>query len=144
MKDFFLAGLIGLGVGFCVLPFWANIGRLPPVPISAAIVAGFIFLGLLAFAIFRFGGRFWAPLEQVGKFAAVGSLNTFLDLGIVNLLILLTSVAAGWTFSLFKAAGFLLAATNSYFWNKFWTFQSRTPADWREYSFLVFLRFPAP
>lgn len=31
-----------------------------------------------------------------------------------------------------------MASANSYAWNKFWTFQSRTPADLREYFYFIF------
>lgn len=134
MRDFYLAGLIGLAVGLLILPLLANIGQLPQFGFSLAIVAGFTFLGPAAFAIFRLLAHFQPSFEKIGKFAAVGTLNTFLDLGAVNIFILITGIAAGRTFVIFKVAGFLLAATNSYFWNKFWTFQSRSPASWREYS----------
>ncbi len=62
---------------------------------------------------------------QLGKFMLVGSLNTFIDLGLLNFLMVLFSIASGWYFSLFKAISFSLAVTNSYFWNKFWTFRHK-------------------
>ena len=59
---------------------------------------------------------------QIIKFVGVGSLNTFIDLGVLNLLMLTYSIEAGPLYSLFKGISFVCATTNSYFWNKFWTF----------------------
>ncbi|MDP1706616.1 MAG: GtrA family protein [bacterium] len=138
MKDFYLVTAIGLAVGALFLLPLRNIGfSLAPLIIVGSLV-GFTLLAPLAFGIFRFLSRFWRPMEQVGKFAAVGTLNSLFDLAIVNFLILLTGVTAGWLFSLFKALSFFMASANSYAWNKFWTFQSRTPTDWREYSYFIF------
>jgi len=64
-------------------------------------------------------------IYQIVKFGLVGALNTFIDFGILNGLILLTSVATGVYFSVFKAISFLFAAVNSYFWNKHWTFEKK-------------------
>ena len=64
-------------------------------------------------------------LYQIVKFGLVGALNTFVDFGILNGLILVTSVATGTHFILFKSISFLFAAVNSYFWNKHWTFEKK-------------------
>jgi len=80
-------------------------------------------------------------LQQVAKFILVGGLNTLVDWGVLSFLIFafreylsidsrdvlfgifsLTIVF----YSLFKAVSFILATTNSYIWNKFWTFRRRT------------------
>lgn len=67
-------------------------------------------------------GRMFTPFFQFYKFALVGVLNTLLDLAVLNALIALSSIVAGWEFSAFKGLSFAIAVTNSYFWNKFWTF----------------------
>ena len=84
------------------------------------------------YTLFRIS-RIWRPVAfQFGKFFIVGGLNTFMDLGILNLLIFLTDITHGIFFSVFKAVSFILTVINSYFWNKLWTF------DKREGSFILF------
>jgi putative flippase GtrA len=79
-----------------------------------------------------------AVIYQIAKFVLIGGFNTLVDWGILALEIFIFyqsfSINANDTliivlsfniayYSLFKAISFVLAATNSYFWNKFWTFK---------------------
>ena len=64
-------------------------------------------------------------IKQAIKFVLVGILNTLVDLGILNLLILLSGISTGSGYSAFKGISFTIAVINSYFLNKFWTFKSR-------------------
>lgn len=75
---------------------------------------------------------------QFMRFILVGFLNTAVDFGILNLLMVIFRVYDGWPFSLFKAISFSCAVTNSYFLNKFWTFQKEDKAKIQEFSkFLI-------
>lgn len=98
---------------------------MPNLPFTWALPVAlpFIFLfGLwLAFQI----GKKIAIIWQAAKFLMVGVLNTLVDLGVLNFLMLITSLSSGIAFSIFKTISFLAAVTNSYFWNKFWTFKNK-------------------
>jgi len=63
--------------------------------------------------------------KQFIKFAMVGVLNTAIDLGLLNLLLYFH-----WPVLLANTVAFLLAATNSFVWNKYWTFGD-TAGNWK-------------
>ena len=116
--------------------------------ISKNIGINFIYLlpSVALFPLLSFSGLFVSSLVlkkipvlfQAAKFLLVGALNTFVDLGVLNLLILLFSVEAGFLFSIFKGSSFAVAVINSYAWNKYWTFESAAGDKKKEFSkFLV-------
>lgn len=90
---------------------------------------------------------------QIAKFVLIGGFNTLVDWGILALTISFFqdsfSISPKDTFwivfsfsvayySFFKAISFIVATTNSYFWNKLWTFK-RTTAEKSGKEFLQFL-----
>jgi putative flippase GtrA len=83
-------------------------------------------------------GRKWPTFYQFGKFIIIGFSNTAIDFGVLNFLMYLSSTDRGILFSVFKGISFLLAVTNSYFWNKFWTFENNRTDQW-EREFIKFL-----
>lgn len=94
---------------------------LPVLSITGIVVAGFI-------------GRRWKSLFQMAKNILVGVLNSSIDIGILNLLMVLTGKAQGTIILLFKAFSFTGGATNSYFWNKFWTFKHQEEVKSSEFA----------
>ncbi len=132
-KDFQLSLIIGGAVGILCQPiisnFSAGIESLSTVPLSE--------LRVIAFSVFLFGApsalyvfyllsRFITVFYQFAKFASVGVLNSFVDIGIFNLETFLYGILPGaYIFAGFKAISFLVATTNSFFWNKYWTFNSK-------------------
>lgn len=70
---------------------------------------------------------------QVLRFATVGILNTAVDFAVLNFLMFLTDIASGIYLGFFKGLSFAVAATHSYFWNKYWTFRSNSRSGNAEY-----------
>lgn len=60
-------------------------------------------------------------IKQVLKFGTVGVANTALDFAILNLL----AGILGWPVLLANTISFSVAVTNSFFMNKYWTFNER-------------------
>jgi len=76
---------------------------------------------------FLIGKRFlW--VFQLAKYLLIGVLATITDLGVLNFLMWTSGIAIGLWYSVFKGISFLIAVTNSYFWNKHWTFEKRKEA----------------
>ncbi len=78
----------------------------------------------------------WLPvIYQFAKFVVVGFLNTSIDFGVLNLLSMFSGLTTGVLVGGVNIPGFTLAATNSYFWNKFWVFaHKREPGQKVDYS----------
>jgi dolichol-phosphate mannosyltransferase len=79
-----------------------------------------------------------ADIWQFLRFCIVGTLNAVIDFGVLNLLLWRYPTADIWKTLAYNSLAVLLAATNSFFWNKYWTFQQRSPITFQEvYRFLV-------
>ena len=94
--------------------------------IRLAVILAVVFplLSVIGLFLSYLVGKKIKVIFQAAKFFVVGALNTFLDFGVLNLLIFLTSVAAGPGFATFKGISFIVGVVNSYFWNKFWVFKA--------------------
>jgi putative flippase GtrA len=87
-----------------------------PIAFPAIFLIGFLAGHLLS--------KVSAVFSQIIKFGEIGVLNTFIDTGILNLLISITGITSGVALAPLNTLSFLCAMTNSYFWNKFWTFKN--------------------
>ncbi|KKU11912.1 MAG: hypothetical protein UX16_C0001G0008 [Parcubacteria group bacterium GW2011_GWB1_45_7] len=102
-----------------VLNVAENLTQARQVLISVALGA----LTIIGLFTLHFLERWVRVLWQLGKFIVVGGLNTFVDFGVLNLLIIFTDITSGSKFSFIKGVAFTIAVVNSYFWNKHWTFE---------------------
>lgn len=134
-KDIGLVAVVGAGVGLLAQPILSgSIDALAAqagmgvVALRATIFFGFLILAPLALAVAAFVSRFLPGVYQFAKFAAVGTLNSFVDVGVFNLITLIfgqdPSLVSPVVYAVMKSASFLTATTNSFMWNKFWTFAS--------------------
>jgi len=129
-KDIIAAFIIGEA---CALIFLL-ISRFLEVPAVVIKLANFfpLILPLLSilgiFFVSLFEKRIPA-LFQAAKSFLVGILNTFIDLGILNFLMVSFGIFSGISFVVFKGLSFSVATLNSFFWNKFWAFEKRETKD---------------
>jgi putative flippase GtrA len=138
-KDLTLTIIIGAAVGLLIQPILSNIihGHAELAAHSGVLRIG-AFFGLLLFAplalfIASLIGKYVPVIYQFAKFAAVGTLNSFIDLGIFNVETLaLSDKPTGLLFAIMKSFSFLCGTTNSYFWNRKWTFRSASAPNPRE------------
>jgi len=131
-KDFRVIIVVGAAVGLLIQPITLNV--LPQISFGILgrilLFAFFVVLAPFALWIAALISRWWKGLYQFAQFAAVGTLNSFIDIGVFNLETFLYGTAAISTvaFAVFKAISFLCATTNSFFWNKYWTFSDSAVA----------------
>lgn len=135
-KNTFFGGVI---IGVAVALLWPIIEhniRLPLpfqqyfiILLPALSVAGLIVAAQL--------GRISLMLFQFAKFGLVGILNTAVYFGVNNAFIHFTGIDTGRTLLVFNAISFAAAVTNSYIWNKWWTFEKTNRARVREFAQFV-------
>lgn len=105
---------LGISNSLDLPPVVKNLAKYFPLILPVLSVLGIFIASLL--------GKKIPVLFQLAKFVLVGALNTFVDLGVLNLLMFIFSISAGWLYSVFKAISFTCSVIHSYFWNKFWTY----------------------
>lgn len=77
---------------------------------------------------------------QLAKFAAVGAANFSIDFGVYNALMYFTQINVGNGIDIFKGIAFLVAVTNSYFWNKHWSFSKKdSTSSKKEFGLFLFV-----
>lgn len=86
------------------------------------LIFGFPTLALLGITTASYIGRKILLIYQLAKFYLVGASGATIDLGILNLLMWLSGVAAGPLFILFRTLSASVSTIHGYLWNKHWTF----------------------
>lgn len=137
-QDLKKALLVGFLTGWLSLPVLLNVGVISWTFLNVVGTIVVFSIGApLGLGTFYLIARLLPVARQVGRYGVIGVFNSFIDLGVLNILILLSGISSGVYFSLFKAISFSVAVTNSYFWNKFWTFRSQSEVRASEFAKFV-------
>jgi putative flippase GtrA len=122
-KDIIISAIIGFLVAILILPIIKQSGFKFPFAYALTMLLTFPILSVLSMRLASVIGQKIEFIYQAAKFILVGTLNTFVDWGMLNLLLIAAAISSGPLYPVCKGASFVVAATNSYFWNKFWTFK---------------------
>lgn len=120
--DLVFALLAGVGVA------WLAFGLLKGQGIEIRFLTPILFISLPILSLVGLWigwllGKKFLWIFQAAKFLLMGVLATLADLAVLNLLIWVSGIASGLSFSLFKGISFLAAMVGKYFGVKFWTFE---------------------
>lgn len=122
--DILLAVVVGV-IAACFLNFLLeDAGFLKINKLRLILVISLPILALFGLWIGYFAGKrglLW--VFQFAKYLLIGVLTVMVDLGILNLLMMVSGKTLGLWYSVFKAGSFLLAMTLKYFGDKFWVFE---------------------
>ena len=132
-RDYKFAIAAGLLIGLLLLPVLKTASPALYAKFYIVIIPLFLLATPVGLRIAFIIGQKIAVIYQIAKFGVIGVGNVLVDLGVLSLITILSNsyfqietkdaVLGAITFySLFKAASFIVANINSYFWNKYWTF----------------------
>lgn len=136
-KQDFLAGLI---IGEACALIFLGIAKTLDLPLTIFKFAKFFpialpVLSILGLYIVESLFKKTKALIQFARSFLVGILNTFIDLGVLNILIALSGITSGWKYSGLVTFSFACSTINSYLWNKFWAFEKKeTKVGTKEFS----------
>lgn len=126
--DYAIAGLVGFFAGLAIVPTAYAVGVH-----SAATLLALPWIGAACIIFGVWLGGFlsrWIPMvAQLGKFGAVGILNTAIDFAVLNILSRALGITAGIVLGGVNMPGFAIAVVNSYFFNKLWVFRDRQKGE---------------
>lgn len=143
-KDITIAIFVGIASGL----IWTGILlRLKALAFLGGYVWALVVIAPIVFVIGLYVGKLlsgWKPFfYSFARFVIIGFLNAGVDFGIFNLLIFITGIEKGDAIALFKTAAFITAFINSYFWNKYWTFQAgateKTGSEFVKYTIITII-----
>lgn len=151
-KDLLFGIAAGLLIGLLVLPI-LKAAKPELYDKLAFLILPFFLIGTpLGLVVAKLISRKISIVWQIGKFGVIGVLNTLVDIGSLAFItfllrsslsidpkkeLIVVSGVAITVYSLYKAITFIIANINSYFWNKYWTFdqgsQKKTHAQFLQF-----------
>jgi putative flippase GtrA len=128
-RDTALSAIIGFLVAILILPIIKQSGFRFHFAYAVALLLILPALSALSLLFASILAQKAESIDQGAKFILVGMLNTFCDWGVLNLLLIAAGVSLGPLYPVCKGISFVVAVTNSYFWNKFWVFKKTSTSN---------------
>lgn len=137
-KDLVFVIAVGFLIGLLAMPVFKAAKPDLFEKLYLTLIPFFLISTPFGLAIAHIISRKIAIIWQIAKFGVIGVLNTFVDLGILTLLTFIvrkyfqidsadiiyqTPIIVITFYSIYKAISFIFANINSYFCNKYWTFE---------------------
>lgn len=121
-NDAIAVTVLGFIIGIFTPVILGNINKV--LPLQGYFFIIFPILAVLStWIVYSVAGRI-PIIIQIVKFGAIGAANTVIDFGILNFLSGFFSIFSGPFLIILNIISFSAAVTNSYFWNKYWTFKA--------------------
>lgn len=120
-KDLLIAAVAGFLLGLLLLSIAFNL-RLYFLYRTPLLVFGVPIIIVVGIGISKIIGRYIPFFNQLGKFVAVGVLNTALDFSILNFISRVTGITAGVVVGWVNIPGFMVSVVNGYLWSRLWVF----------------------
>lgn len=156
-RDSFFGIAAGLLIGLLLIPILQTTQSAMFESLKYLLIPVFAVLVPVGLFVAAWISRRFAIIWQLAKFIVIGVLNTLVDLGALAFMFSLASLSGAAIashdilftffvpvtfFILYKSISFIIANVNSYFWNKYWTFdtnpEKKTSAEFTQF-FLVSL-----
>jgi putative flippase GtrA len=136
-KDLWTGIILGFLIGLLAMPVLKTAQPEIYLKLKLAVFPIFLIGTPLGLVICHIISRKISVIWQLAKFSVTGVLNVLVDFTVLIVLIFLfrnylnvnpSDILLGTGiiitfYSLFKAVSFIVANVNSYFWNKYWTFE---------------------
>ena len=132
-KDLYLSIVAGFFIGLLFLPVFSAAKPELYGKVAIFIIPFFLIGTPFGLYISHLISKKFAVFWQIAKFGVTGVLNVLVDLGFLTLLAIFfrsyfgidskNIIFGAITFyPIYKSCSFIIAAINSYYWNKYWTF----------------------
>lgn len=140
-KDLITGTSVGFLVGLLMLPVLKAAKPALFDAVAISLIPFFTIATPLGLLVAYYISKKIALVWQLAKFGVIGVLNTLVDLGILQYLIFAFREYFGIVpeqefsfpffyaislYTIYKSFSFVAANVNSYYWNKYWTFENRS------------------
>lgn len=138
-KDYAFGTAAGFIIGALLMPIFQTAKPELFLSLKFFIIPIFTILVPVGLIVASWISRVVPIIWQLAKFIVIGLLNTLVDIGALAYMLYLASLSTNHIasndilftlfipvafFTLYKSISFIIANVNSYFWNKYWTFEA--------------------